>query len=94
MDPEWVQAATCQAAAVGDGNDGAEGVADVHCSWNQAATATGRLSSNAPNLQVQGRNSPMLLAFIGTRLPGALLAAGQPTTAFVILPKRSAAVTC
>lgn len=48
MDPDWVQAATSQAAA-----DDSGGVAGVHCSWNQVATATGRLSSSSPNLQVR-----------------------------------------
>lgn len=29
------------------------GLSRVRCSWNQSATATGRLSSSAPNLQVE-----------------------------------------
>lgn len=46
VDSDWVQEATRQAAAADSGS------ADVRCSWNQLATATGRLSSSSPNLQV------------------------------------------
>ena len=34
----------------------------VKCSWNQTATATGRLSSSSPNLQVQAAMNPSVHA--------------------------------
>ncbi|KAA6418852.1 MAG: DNA polymerase I [Trebouxia sp. A1-2] len=46
IQPPWVQ----QIAAFSAG-----GQVRVRCSWNQTATATGRLSSSSPNLQVGNR---------------------------------------
>lgn len=57
VDADWVQAAAgghASAQAYAAARPGAGGWPRVRCQWNQTATATGRLSSSAPNLQAGG----------------------------------------
>lgn len=59
MQADWARAAAGgfpSAAAYAEAQpQGGSPVPRVFCSWNQTATATGRLSSSAPNLQARRR---------------------------------------
>lgn len=52
FDADWVQRAARQGAAQAAAAGGRPVVVDLRCCWNQTNTATGRLSSCSPNLQV------------------------------------------
>jgi hypothetical protein len=61
IDAAWVVAAQAQqqqqqqqqAASAGQAAAAVSSVVRVHCCWQQSCTATGRLSSCSPNLQVR-----------------------------------------
>ena len=56
IEADWVAAAGAGCASATEwaaAHPGAGALPRVHCSWNHCGTATGRLSSSSPNLQVR-----------------------------------------